>query len=624
MAVLGALGDLVLALSADTAKFQSDLGRGARMAQKFQAEVGRALTQVATKLAAVGGAAGIGALINGQIDAADAALEMSQKLGVSTEFVSQLGVQAKLAGSSLDDIRVALTRLSVNASDTARGTGEAQEAFRALGISVTDANGKMKGTQQLFEEVVDELAGFQDGINKSAIEVKLFGKSGAELAPLINEFRKTQGEAAALGAIIGEKTAKAADELNDEMTRTSIAVQALGLNIARALLQPLRAVSEELTKTAQAANQFSLFGEAAKAVLQTLAIVGSDFKFVFQTMGLELTRVWETLNAIGKGPSGLKEAKLIWNTLGEEIKRSRKELDEFQNKVMGIEPALDGAAGGAMDMGVGLAAMTDRLKNAAPAMRDLAKEAKEAEEAFKKLKAHAMSAFAELDAGANADAEILKLQREEIEELADARTGSMMEWASEEERVAQHMSDLADITRSVESDTRVAARVASDFGFTFNSALEDAIINGSELSDVVKALEQDIARMILRQTVTKPLGDAVSGIVGKAIAGMFGGGPFTVAEEASMLGVPGRAMGGPFRGAAVVGERGPELVVGSGTVVPNHAIGGNTFIVDMRGASMEAVQRLEAYVASVDGSLERRAVAAVGVTQTRRGSSRIG
>jgi hypothetical protein len=62
------------------------------------------------------------------------------------------------------------------------------------------------------------------------------------------------------------------------------------------------------------------------------------------------------------------------------------------------------------------------------------------------------------------------------------------------------------------SEVERMERASSDFGFTFNSALEDAIINGKELGDVVKALGQDIARMVLRKNITEPLGNFVSGI----------------------------------------------------------------------------------------------------------------
>lgn len=62
-----------------------------------------------------------------------------------------------------------------------------------------------------------------------------------------------------------------------------------------------------------------------------------------------------------------------------------------------------------------------------------------------------------------------------------------------------------------EQATTQARQAALDLGMTFSSAFEDAIINGNKLRDVLHGLGRDIARMVLRQTVTTPLAAAISG-----------------------------------------------------------------------------------------------------------------
>lgn len=53
--------------------------------------------------------------------------------------------------------------------------------------------------------------------------------------------------------------------------------------------------------------------------------------------------------------------------------------------------------------------------------------------------------------------------------------------------------------------TDESARSAGEFGFVFNSALEDAILNSKDAIDVIQALGQDIARIFIREQVTEPL-----------------------------------------------------------------------------------------------------------------------
>lgn len=60
---------------------------------------------------------------------------------------------------------------------------------------------------------------------------------------------------------------------------------------------------------------------------------------------------------------------------------------------------------------------------------------------------------------------------------------------------------------------------AQDLGFAFESAFESAILQGEGLRSVLGGIAEDIARITLRQTVTAPIGNWVSGAVG----GLFGG-----------------------------------------------------------------------------------------------------
>lgn len=96
-----------------------------------------------------------------------------------------------------------------------------------------------------------------------------------------------------------------------------------------------------------------------------------------------------------------------------------------------------------------------------------------------------------------------------------------------------------------------------DFGATIAQSFEDAIVSGNKLRDVLRALGQDLLRLIFREQVTKPM---ASGL-GTFFADLF----------------TGRASGGPVTGGTpyLVGEKGPELFMpaSSGSIVPNNRLG---------------------------------------------------
>jgi hypothetical protein len=55
---------------------------------------------------------------------------------------------------------------------------------------------------------------------------------------------------------------------------------------------------------------------------------------------------------------------------------------------------------------------------------------------------------------------------------------------------------------------------AGDLGFSFQSAFEDAIIEGKKFSEVLDGLAKDIERIILRKAITEPLGNMLGNWVG--------------------------------------------------------------------------------------------------------------
>lgn len=154
---------------------------------------------------------------------------------------------------------------------------------------------------------------------------------------------------------------------------------------------------------------------------------------------------------------------------------------------------------------------------------------------------------------------------------------------------------------AVERRGQQANGIGRELGFAFSSAFEDAIIKGKEFSQVLQGLAQDLAKLVLRQTVTQPLANAL----GNAISGLnfFGGGAGT---GATVSGGPkgGRASGGPvFAGNSyLVGERGPEIITmgAAGTVIPN---AGGTFApvynIDARGADPSMLPQLDARMRAI-------------------------
>jgi len=129
---------------------------------------------------------------------------------------------------------------------------------------------------------------------------------------------------------------------------------------------------------------------------------------------------------------------------------------------------------------------------------------------------------------------------------------------SSPERKIMQANELLDIQKRLGIIYAENARIGKEFGDIFGSSLEEAIVSGGKLSDVLRNLAQDILRLFVHETVSAPFAKMMS---------------------AAFTSVMGRASGGPVSGGHpyIVGEHGPELFVpgSSGGIVPNNKLGGS-------------------------------------------------
>ena len=184
---------------------------------------------------------GLAAMAKGAIDAADNMNDLSQKTGVSVERLSQFDQAAKMSGTTLEAVGGAMVKLGRNLAES--DTGPAAQALKQLGISATDANGKLKTTDQVVLDVADRFAKMPDGAQKSALAIQLFGKSGADMIPLLNGGRKA---VESLSVTMTGKFAKGADEVNDKMVSLQTKLVELSVKLGTALMPVLMRVTDVL------------------------------------------------------------------------------------------------------------------------------------------------------------------------------------------------------------------------------------------------------------------------------------------------------------------------------------------------------------------------------------------
>lgn len=203
-------------------------------------------------------AAGFAAMIKSAIDAADQINKLSQKIGISVEALSTLRFAAQLSDVSLESLQMGIKGLSQNITEANTGIGDGAQVFDALGISVRNADGSMKSTEAVLLQVATVFASLEDGAVKTALAVKLFGKSGMDMIPFLNQgaagISQLTAEAERLGLKLTTETARSAEAFNDNLTALKASSSSLGISLARDFLPELTNITNAMREAANDAG----------------------------------------------------------------------------------------------------------------------------------------------------------------------------------------------------------------------------------------------------------------------------------------------------------------------------------------------------------------------------------
>lgn len=168
--------------------------------------------------------------------AADDIATMSSVTGVSTETLQAFAYSAELTDVSVDRIADSLKYTTKSMAEAATGTGEAYEAYRQLGVAITDSNGNLRSAEAVFYDTIDALGKMENGTERDATAMKLMSKSAQELNPLISAgseaLKGYAKEAQSTGYILDDKLIGALLESDDAFQRLQKTQEAVKKQLA--------------------------------------------------------------------------------------------------------------------------------------------------------------------------------------------------------------------------------------------------------------------------------------------------------------------------------------------------------------------------------------------------------
>lgn len=299
------MGRVYVEIGAD----QKALDKAIANVRKQLSNIGSSMLVVGASMAAVGGVAvtGMVAATKAFATTGSALLDMSKRTGVAVEDLSRLGFAAEQSGGSFDDVSRGILTLNRVFASASNGSQAAANAFSEIGLSVGDLS-KMNADQR-FMKVVDALNGIQDPAIRAAAAMKLFGKSGVALLPMIAEgtsgIQAMAAEARRLGIVMSTEDAIAANAFESSLATMQKAVGGVNNAIGTALAPALTSVANAFSEAAGRASEYLRKSEGVVRV----ALVASSALFAsgiaLRQTGILLKEAADGFAVAGKAGSAL-------------------------------------------------------------------------------------------------------------------------------------------------------------------------------------------------------------------------------------------------------------------------------------------------------------------------------
>lgn len=248
--------------------------------------------------------------------------KMSLRLQVNAETLQEWNFAAGHAGASIEHLEKGVGEINKVMGTIAAGGGkEAKQLFSALGISITDATGKLKNAEQLFPEIADAIKVNEDPVMRQKIAFTLMGRAGRELIPTLQDgaagLRAQAAEARRLGLVMDKdaiaKAAAMTDHLDDMKAVIKSVALAIGTIIAPTVIRLSDNFSDLIVKNRELfSKRFSNLASQFAEVLQSIpwsAIVSVVITFV--EWGLKLFNLLGGVKTVLIGVAAVMGYKMI-------------------------------------------------------------------------------------------------------------------------------------------------------------------------------------------------------------------------------------------------------------------------------------------------------------------------
>lgn len=209
----------------------------------------------------------------------DALNDASDRLNVNVTELQRWQLAAKFAGAGAEDLNTGLKFLQKAIGEAATAGGDASSSFKALGVDIKNVDGSLKPANEVLKDTLTGLAAIKEPAERSAAAIKLLGRGGGALLPLIKDgtagLDKLLGKLEELGGGLSQEALEQIGEAGDRFDEFDFAVTSLKSTLAVTLFPSLNQAIGWFTKLAVGFGKSAQGSHIFQAALIVLGAVAT-------------------------------------------------------------------------------------------------------------------------------------------------------------------------------------------------------------------------------------------------------------------------------------------------------------------------------------------------------------
>lgn len=269
------LFNLIAKITLDDKAYKKGIGSAEKSGKSFGQTLtsglkvaGKAMTALYTGTVAV--AAAIAKVTLSAINNGDEIDKQSQKLNMSSAGYQKWATMLEMGGTSIDSMSMGMKTFTGILDEASNGNATALLTLQKLGLGYEDFAGL--SVEDSLKKVVEQFQSMEQGAEKTQLAVDLFGRSGQELLPILNQEKgsidKLFQSYEDLGLIKSEEMVKASAELSDMITLLQKKFTALKDNLGFLFYPMLKKIIAGMTELANGSfSGMNLISEGVKDMI---------------------------------------------------------------------------------------------------------------------------------------------------------------------------------------------------------------------------------------------------------------------------------------------------------------------------------------------------------------------